>query len=80
MRNLEKTVHSCFINNSTFVISRLVTWFVQARCSMKTYYQPLKSLQNAPYYQYRTTLNKARELAARKDVEGLQDLAATEVC
>nr|XP_017258417.1 PREDICTED: proton pump-interactor 1-like [Daucus carota subsp. sativus] len=34
---------------------------------------------NAPYYQNRTTLNKARELAARKDVEGLQNLAATEV-
>lgn len=34
---------------------------------------------NAPYYKNRTTLIKARELAASKDVEGLRDLANTEV-
>ncbi|WOH02985.1 hypothetical protein DCAR_0522375 [Daucus carota subsp. sativus] len=34
---------------------------------------------NAPYYQNRTTLIKARELAARKDVEGLRNFASTEV-
>ncbi|KAK1389302.1 Proton pump-interactor 1 [Heracleum sosnowskyi] len=34
---------------------------------------------NAPYFKNRTTLNKARELAAKKDVKGLQDLADTEM-
>lgn len=34
---------------------------------------------NAPYYKNRTTLIKARELAASKDVQGLRDLANTEV-
>lgn len=34
---------------------------------------------NAPYYQNRSTLIKARELAARKDVDGLRHLADTEV-
>ncbi|KAK1383370.1 Proton pump-interactor 1 [Heracleum sosnowskyi] len=34
---------------------------------------------NAPYYNNRKTLTKARQLAASKDVEGLRDLANTEV-
>ncbi|XP_074365684.1 proton pump-interactor 1-like isoform X2 [Apium graveolens] len=34
---------------------------------------------NAPFYNNRTTLIKARGLAANKDVEGLRDLANTEV-
>ncbi|XP_074357671.1 proton pump-interactor 1-like [Apium graveolens] len=34
---------------------------------------------NAPYFQNRTTLNKARELAAKKDVKGLRDFADKEM-
>jgi hypothetical protein len=45
---------------------------------MLKYYCPI--FQNAYFYQSRTILNKARELAAKKDIKALEELSHSEVC